>query len=207
MEQALPTPLEKRRLKKEITRLVKKWIKILDLEGFQIRVSWGPALPPDDKRMSEDAVGSPYASCESLHEYRAARLYFDPSAIPPHEDLEQLVVHELVHVLLGPLQDAVQDFVDVVPGDFKAVVEPNVERAVERTCTSIATVLVKALAGKAYGTLHFDQKETANGHPQSAVGSGTAPGRKPRRRSTGVRRNGRSPKGRGRTPEVSLGGD
>lgn len=160
MEPALSSTPEKRRLKEEVTRQVKKWSKLLGLNRHQIRISWGPAVGPEDRR-----ADTAYASSHSLSEYRSGHLWFHLDRFPPHEDVEQLVVHELVHFLLGPMQDTLQDFVEAVPENMQQIVSNNVERAVERVCTDVATILCSLVAGKAYGKLHFDEKELSNGHP------------------------------------------
>jgi len=178
MESANQAEHPRNRLKtqREIKRLVKVWAKRLGLDGYQIRVSWGPALPPSDPRL-EDKESTPYASSHSLSEYRSGHLYFDIGKIPPQEDLEQLVVHELVHFMLGPLQDSVQDFVEACPKELQPVVSASVERAVERTCTDVAKTFVLLVAGKPFGKLHFDEKESLHGHPESDVEAGTKPRR------------------------------
>lgn len=79
----------------QVKRRVAHWKKRLGLSGWRIAVSFG-----SDEEECE-------ASCSAAPEYRAAMLRFDLTKIAPDE-LDNYVVHELLHLVGWPLANAAQ---------------------------------------------------------------------------------------------------
>jgi hypothetical protein len=115
-------------LNQKINALVKKWRKRMMLDRWTMRVKIGYFNDADDRSKAANA---------SLPEYEDAELYFDVARIAPNEDLEELVVHELVHSLVSPLVQAG----DKLAGENEAAKE-LVRAANERSTTWITRALL-----------------------------------------------------------------
>lgn len=90
--------------KSEIGKLASFWIKTLRLEDWDITVDVMPEADYCFKREDSDSDG-----CVQIdYAHKVASVYLrDPSSF----DLEFSLVHELVHVMLGPYS---QNYVDVI---------------------------------------------------------------------------------------------
>jgi len=76
-------------IKRLILRDIKDWRSMLDLDGWNLMVSW--------ERHDSGMV----ASCRAEWEYREARLSFDPEQMADRdldrEEIRSTVLHELLH--------------------------------------------------------------------------------------------------------------
>jgi hypothetical protein len=188
MDSAVQTQAQERDLKRQVRAAVRKWVKLLGLSNKQVRVIFSKAPAP--------LVGEAYAAAYTLNEYGTMTIIFDVAGMPPHEDIDQMVAHELTHFHIDPIQRAADDFVEAIPDPaIQDVVRKAVERALERTTTDVASIFVKLAAGKDYGVLLFDDRKeppTDGLSPESGVGTGARTRRKPSRSAPRVRRHGGS---------------
>jgi len=131
---------EKRRLKREITKAVRLWANRLQLQEWRIRVEFTTFG-------SEDG----YGSCKCLSSYRTALLEFDLDRMPPHEDVDQLVVHEFMHILTMPLHEYAA--LGLTPVEIE-----RLDHAAERIVHDISVRIVKLVAGKDFPALLFKER-------------------------------------------------
>ncbi|MGZ4518814.1 MAG: hypothetical protein ACXVGB_00150 [Mycobacteriaceae bacterium] len=88
-----------KRDRKRIRRLVKKWEPLLALPGVDVHHAFIANFKEGD-----DEFWTP-AECEADPQYRSARIkwFMHSVARLADEDLEEVLVHEYVHILLSPL--------------------------------------------------------------------------------------------------------
>lgn len=97
---------DRKNLEKRVLVLVDKWAPLMDLGHFEIANVFH-----DDLRGEEaDDLESTAAATTTAWEYRSASItwYLPAVAAMTDEGLEQVVVHELCHVLLAPLKEALK---------------------------------------------------------------------------------------------------
>lgn len=151
---------EKLALRHLITRRLHYWIKKLQLEEWLIEVEFG--------QISGDST---YGACAALSAYRKAKLYFDLDKTPGYEDVDQLVVHELMHILTMPLHEHAAI-------GLETDAEAALDMAAERVVHDLSVRIVRMVAGKRYPKVLFAK----GGGNESPAGRNTGR-RKPRRRA------------------------
>lgn len=112
---------------------------------------WGDVVPTicDEIRVfytydDEDEDPEVFAACESLSEYRAARIHIYPRWLTEAgESRERIIVHELGHIITAPLAEMADFVAEKCSGD-KLVVELIAEQN-RRACESTVTDLEKIL--------------------------------------------------------------
>lgn len=112
-------------LKKKIKKYIERWVPILDLQGWSIKILWDET----------DNV----ATAEAWPQYKSLALRFNLPRIKKEgfdnpRDLEDLVLHELVH---GPLWTLARGLERLHP-------EPVTNRFEEECTTTITTALLRA---------------------------------------------------------------
>lgn len=123
-------------LKKEVSKLVKPWVGLVDdkLDDLQVEFNIGDS---DGK----DAV----AAILTQREYKFATLHIFPRFLTiPQEDKENTIVHELMHVLVAPMRDASFKLLEYYVADVNTkncLAEILVEHE-ERVVTEMAKALI-----------------------------------------------------------------
>jgi len=86
---------------RQLTTLARQWQKRLGLGDWHIRARWAP---PSE-------IGTSYGTCRFDINHKTALIsvlseeYADAYAFPsPPWDVDNIIVHELVHLVLAPLQ-------------------------------------------------------------------------------------------------------
>lgn len=92
-----------KRTKKRLTKLVAKWKRRLRLEQWAIRTIFCRHSLAKSAGVSKSAV----ANCVADWRYLEAAVSFDMPSLAEmnREDLEQVVLHELVHVLVSEMRE------------------------------------------------------------------------------------------------------
>lgn len=96
-KQLSATQKEVREQERRVRPLLKKWIKIMGLQNWDLSIELDPGIiDPGDKAL---AFG---AECEPNYEYESATIRFSVPEIATYTDegLETLIIHELQHCLL-----------------------------------------------------------------------------------------------------------
>jgi hypothetical protein len=90
-------------LRTRIYAIVNEWLDLLEMRWLHITVSCSDSEHPDDSYTAADT--------DAKWEYRQAKITFYLPSIANHddEDLEGIIVHELVHVLLAPMESLRKD--------------------------------------------------------------------------------------------------
>lgn len=116
--------------KKAVLERVAHWRSRLLLDDWALGVIVD-AMPPEDDATAANAAEP---------EYRRATLYFDPYQIPAKE-LDDYVVHELLHCLTEPLAQLATVAAGDDPMRKEAVrmAEEELVTRLERVCRSLAT--------------------------------------------------------------------
>lgn len=83
----------------------------------------------------------PYGACAAKPGYRHAKVYYNLERIPDGEDLELLVVHELTHVVISPLQVAAAECVET-----GSAADRMLEEHGERVCHDVSRLFLKLKA-------------------------------------------------------------
>lgn len=169
MDATPKTESEKRRLKAAIRAAVKLWVGRLGLGQFKIRVYFIPF---------GDETG--YGACRCLSAYRSAVLEFDLDRFPEHEDVEQLVVHELVHMLVMPLHEHAE--IGLTPKEVDVL-----DMQAERVVHDISVALVRLVAGKTYSEVQFPKGSADATVTDTGAGDPDTAGRKRRHRPARLR--------------------
>ena len=111
------TDVEFNKLKRRVMKTMVKWRAILGLARWRDTVQFVDRFKDDDDK---GAIG---AECVVRWPYRRYLIYIYMPVIAAYEDetLEQLIVHELCHVLLDPLccNDVEQDTIEAVTTDVE----------------------------------------------------------------------------------------
>ena len=85
-------------MRQKIVDYTKEWQRLLDLDHFTIGISFVNGYKPDDS----DTVAE--TSC--YWQYRTAEITYYLALAKRTADIELVVIHELVHILVAPMADA-----------------------------------------------------------------------------------------------------
>lgn len=122
-------------LKSRVNRLVKKWRKVLGL-GSEWRIV--VIISGGDPEAGDGAYEHVNVAAHTAVEpgYFAARITVNSKCFDGehHVDLEQVIVHELCHVLLRPVESLVEA---VMPKKLADVVDQNMEALCERVSRAL----------------------------------------------------------------------
>jgi len=81
--------------------------RTLLLEDWVIRV----VADEEKARDGEEGSGAPDGTLSALYSYREATFFYDPTRVR-EEQVEQVVTHELVHLMVEPLRDMVERLIN-----------------------------------------------------------------------------------------------
>ena len=89
--------------RKRVRRLWFKWFKPIGMGWWQVELSY-------DRARDEDEPATAGLTTTNWQYRTAAVTFFLPAtAAMSEEDLEEVVVHEMVHIMCGPIQDMSSD--------------------------------------------------------------------------------------------------
>ncbi len=88
----------------KIKRLLKEWIPLLELEKWTLNISYEAKVPAGEE--AEEGWDY-YADAEPSWEYSTAiiRFFLEPLSGVTSKELEETVVHELVHCVVNEMRD------------------------------------------------------------------------------------------------------
>ncbi len=86
-----------KRIKTLITESIKKWKKLLYLEHWELNVTF-----------IDDPDLDCYASCTPEYFALRAEIEFNLNELD-EKDIESVVIHELLHVLLAPMENIIEE--------------------------------------------------------------------------------------------------
>ena len=91
------------RRERYVTRTVSRYLRLLGLDRWQVRIAFGPVDETDPEC---------YASCEAQPEYSQALLSFDVShaSFGKKESIDALVRHEVLHIVVSPMSAEDTDY-------------------------------------------------------------------------------------------------
>lgn len=120
-----------------LERLVARWKPRLGLDGWRIHVLISAAALEE-----EDSA----AEVQPADHYRRARIVVAPDALdrPASTDLEELVVHELLHLATRDIRQTALELQGQVHRDAFAMYELAFERSLEGEIDRLAIALVAA---------------------------------------------------------------
>lgn len=102
--------------RKQLERIVRDWQSLLGLERVVITIQWD-VLPEGPEGMYDGAQ----ADIRAHKTYDTARLRFGPDAtLWPKERATQNIIHELLHVLHNPIDQAVDSITGELPARNQA---------------------------------------------------------------------------------------
>jgi hypothetical protein len=108
---------------------VEQYREPLGLDRWQIRIVAGEQVDPDAT-----------ASCDAQPEYRSATLSFDLAKMKTGDDLEEFVVHEMVHCLTWPIHTCAETLAGKDPR-----LQEWVRFAAETTTTDCAESILRLM--------------------------------------------------------------
>lgn len=117
----------------EIALLVKKWISALDMDRWKIAVRF-------NEEPQENSAG-----CIAKPEYREAMITFNLANLSSERDLEEHVVHELVHCITWPLTEVADTYAQDVKSQGVA---RWADVATEQVTTDVADIILKLVRQK-----------------------------------------------------------
>lgn len=151
---ARPSRTSKR---KKIIELVERWKPILHLDSWVLAVSFFN----DDSDLPEEDRGEGVAGlADSRDEYELGELGFVLDHIGP-DDLEETVVHELVHTIQAPLEHAAI----VMAGDDKVKLE-WIRKEKERVVRHLTRIFLSLRLREEQS---IDAPEVRERHPAEAI--------------------------------------
>lgn len=124
-------------VKKAAEKLCKAWVPILPL--------WLARLTLDYKQ-DDDDTGNMMGACSVNADYREATVYLLGKWLEEQAPRrEWVVVHEYAHVLLAPITDWVDQFIEglTIEAGAKSLFKKQYESTVERTVTDIADSFIR----------------------------------------------------------------
>ena len=131
----------------EITALLEKWMDLLGLSEWHLEWVWAE----DDEHLE----GSAEIICSNASKEAILGIRKDIK----HEELEKIILHELVHMLLAPLDDAIDAYATSSDGEMKDDTYAVICNIEESVVDKIAKLLYKKVAGKEIPVVEFHEGE------------------------------------------------
>jgi hypothetical protein len=133
---------------KRVNRCVNKYRRLFGLNGPNGWTTWvslndqgeGDLIPGKNGASSEDAVIA--GSCDASPAYKSAHIEFNRNTVKKYdeEELDDLVRHELLHVVTAPIYQWVDDMIGTLPKSSRQRIWKSFSQVNEAVTTHLAVI-------------------------------------------------------------------
>lgn len=129
----------------DITALIEKWMDILSLSDWHLEWVWAEDIDNID--------GSAEIICSNATKEAVLGIRKDIK----EQELEKVILHELVHMLLAPLDDAIDAYASSGQDEMKDETYAVICNVEESVVDKIAKLLYKKIAEKEIPVVEFHE--------------------------------------------------